>query len=118
MRTNRTSSIASVVGSAFVWGTSFAVSKLALRSIPPLWLAWTRFVLASTILLVWLLVRHENLRLDRRVFGTMILGGVLGYTLSYLFENVGLALSTASEISLMMGILLSLRDSSPLASPS
>src|SRR5450756_2999791 len=34
----------------------------------------------------------------------MILGGVLGYTLSYLFENVGLALSTASEISLMMGV--------------
>ena len=48
----------------------------------------------------------------------MILGGVLGYTLSYLFENVGLALSTASEISLMMGVLLSLRDSSPPASPS
>ncbi|RIE05944.1 DMT family transporter [Candidatus Cryosericum terrychapinii] len=104
MRTSRTSSIASVVGSAFVWGTSFAVSKLALRSIPPLWLAWIRFVLASTILLVWLLFRHENLRLDRRAFGAMMLGGVLGYALNHLFENVGLVLSTASEISLMMGV--------------
>lgn len=93
-----------VVASAFVWGTSFAVSKLALRSIPPLSLAWIRFVLASAILLVWLLVRHEDLRLDRRAFDAMILGGVLGYTLNHIFENVGLALSTASEISLMMGV--------------
>ncbi|HWQ22045.1 MAG TPA: EamA family transporter [Clostridia bacterium] len=104
MRRGRTANIASVVASAFVWGTSFAVSKLALRSIPPLWLAWIRFVLASAILLIWLLVRHENLRLDRRALGAMILGGVLGYTLNHIFENVGLALSTASEISLMMGV--------------
>lgn len=104
MRTSRTANIASVVASAFVWGTSFAVSKLALRSIPPLWLAWMRFVLASAILLVWLLVRHEDLRLDRRAFGAMMLGGILGYALNHTFENVGLALSTASEISLMMGI--------------
>jgi drug/metabolite transporter (DMT)-like permease len=104
MRTSRTANIAAVVASAFVWGTSFAVSKLALRSIPPLSLAWVRFVLASAILFVWLLIRHEDLRLDRRAFGAMILGGVLGYTLNHIFENVGLALSTASEISLMMGI--------------
>ncbi len=103
MPTSRASSIASVVASSFVWGTSFAVSKLALRSIPPLWLAWIRFVLASAILFVWLLVRHGDLRLDRRTFGAMLLGGVLGYTLNHIFENVGLALSTASEISLMMG---------------
>ena len=104
MRTSRTANIAAVVASAFVWGTSFAVSKLALRSIPPLWLAWVRFVLASALLFVWLLLRHENLRLDRRAFGAMVLGGVLGYTLNHIFENVGLALSTASEISLMMGV--------------
>jgi len=104
MRTSRTANIAAVVASAFVWGTSFAVSKLALRSIPPLWLAWVRFVLASAILFVWLLLRHEDLRLDRRAFGAMVLGGVLGYTLNHIFENVGLALSTASEISLMMGV--------------
>ena len=104
MRTGKTANIASVVASAFIWGTSFAVSKLALRSIPPLWLAWVRFVLASAILLVWLIVRHEDLRLDRRALGAMVLGGVLGYTLNHIFENIGLALSTASEISLMMGV--------------
>jgi len=104
MRTNRTGSAASVVASAFVWGTSFTVSKLALRSIPPLSLAWIRFVLATAILFVWLLFRHENLRLSRQEFWTMALGGVLGYALNHIFENVGLALSTASEISLMMGI--------------
>ena len=104
MRASRTSSVASVVASAFVWGTSFAVSKLALHSVPPLWLAWIRFVLASAILLVWLLVRHEDLRLNRQAFGAMVLGGVLGYTLNHIFENLGLALSTASEISLMMGV--------------
>jgi drug/metabolite transporter (DMT)-like permease len=104
MPTGRTSSIASVVAAAFVWGTSFTVSKLALRSIPPLSLAWIRFVLASAILFAWLLIRHEDLRLDRRSLGAMMLGGVLGYALNHIFENVGLALSTASEISLMMGV--------------
>ncbi len=104
MRTNRTANIASVVASAFVWGTSFAVSKFALRSIPPLSLALIRFVLASAILLLWLLIRHEDFRLDHRAFGAMVLGGVLGYALNHIFENVGLALSTASEISLMMGV--------------
>jgi len=34
----------------------------------------------------------------------MAVGGILGYTLNHIFENVGLALSTASEISLMMGV--------------
>ncbi len=97
MRTNRTGSAASVVASAFVWGTSFTVSKLALRSIPPLSLAWIRFVLATAILFVWLLIRHENLRLSRQEFWTMALGGVLGYALNHIFENVGLALSTTQE---------------------
>ncbi|MCE5193330.1 MAG: EamA family transporter [Candidatus Cryosericum sp.] len=104
MRTNRLGSVAAVVASAFVWGTSFTVSKLALRSIPPLSLAWIRFVLATAILFVWLLIRHESLHLSRQEFWTMALGGTLGYTLNHIFENVGLALSTASEISLMMGI--------------
>ncbi len=104
MQKNRTVPVAAVVGSAFVWGTSFTISKIALRFIPPLSLAWIRFVLASAILLVWLLLRHEDLRLSRRASGTMLLGGVLGYTLNHIFENVGLTLSTASEISLMMGV--------------
>jgi len=96
--------VAAVIASAFVWGTSFTVSKLALRSVPPLSLAWVRFVLASLILLIWLVAGHEDLRLSRRTVGMMLLGGALGYTLNHIFENVGLALSTASEISLMMGV--------------
>ena len=104
MRTNQTRSILAVVASAFVWGTSFTASKLALHSIPPLSLAWLRFVIASAILFVWLVARHESLRLSRQEFWAMVLGGVLGYALNHIFENVGLALSTASEISLMMGI--------------
>lgn len=103
MPTSRARSIVSVVISSFVWGTSFAVSKLALRSIPPLWLAWLRFVIAGGLLFAWLLVRHENLRLDRRAFGAMMVGGILGYALNHMFENIGLTMSTASEISLMMG---------------
>lgn len=97
-------SVASVVASALVWGTSFAVSKVALASIPPLWLAWLRFVCAAAFLLIWLLIRREDLRLGRRELLGMVAGGILGYTLNHIFENVGLALSTASEISLMMGV--------------
>ena len=97
-------SVASVVASALVWGTSFAVSKVALASIPPLWLAWLRFVCAAAFLLIWLLIRREDLRLGRRELLGMVAGGILGYTLNHIFENVGLALSTASDISLMMGI--------------
>lgn len=104
MTRRRLLSIASVVASALVWGTSFAVSKVALASIPPLWLAWLRFVCATVILFVWLLIRHEDLRLRRREILGMVVGGILGYTLNHIFENVGLALSTASEISLMMGV--------------
>ena len=104
MDKHRAGPIAAVAASAFVWGTSFTVSKLALRSVPPLSLAWIRFVLASAILFIWLIVSRQNLRLSRGAFGTMVLGGILGYTLNHIFENVGLALSTASEISLMMGV--------------
>ncbi|MHB8070647.1 MAG: DMT family transporter [Candidatus Cryosericum sp.] len=104
MDRHRAAPIVAVVASAFVWGTSFTVSKLALRFVPPLSLAWIRFVLASAILLVWMLISREDLRLGRRAIGTMLLGGVLGYTLNHIFENIGLALSTASEISLMMGM--------------
>lgn len=76
-----------MAATTFVWGLSFVSIKVAVAVLPPMILAFSRFVLASLILGVILWRREGGIRFgpgDRLV---LIVSGVLGVTLYFFFEN-------------------------------
>lgn len=97
--------LASALFVILLWGTSFAVTRVAVREIPPSALAFLRFALAA--LLLWPAVRRrcrgERLApADRlKAFGL----GFTGVTLYFAFENWGLVYTTASHGALIVATI-------------
>lgn len=98
----RAASVAAVAGAALLWSTSFAATKAALQSLPPLTLGAARFTVAALLLGI-LSHRQRSARApspsERR---WLYLGGLLGITLYFGMENVGVGLSTAADAALLV----------------
>ena len=94
--------LASVVGAVVIWSTSFVATKVALAEVPPLTLGASRFVfaavLAGALAFVFGAVRVAN----AADLGRFALGGLLGITLYFSLENVGVDLATASDAALLV----------------
>src|SRR5574340_692176 len=70
---------------AFLWATSWVLIKFGLKEIPPLVFAGVRYFLAFLILLVVFLVtsrRSPPISLPRRMWGRVIIFGLLLYTVA------------------------------------
>jgi drug/metabolite transporter (DMT)-like permease len=88
-----------------LWAGTYAAGKIALVEISPVMLNSIRFTLAASLLAPVLF--HERTRIrtiarsprDLLTLGVLIL---LGWVLNKLFEYVGLALSTASDVALLI----------------
>jgi drug/metabolite transporter (DMT)-like permease len=85
-----------------IWGASFVVTRMAVAEVRPLTLAFARFLIALAVM--WPFVRRALARPrpsdeDRR---DLFLVGFLGVTLAFVFENYGLAYTTASHGALIV----------------
>lgn len=85
-----------------LWSTSFVGTKIAYSSFPPLTLGAARFVIASMILGAIMVARKEFVRPAPKDIGLMGLSGILGTTLYFALENIGLELTTASSAALIV----------------
>ena len=88
----------------FLWGSSFTVLKLGLEEIPPITLAFLRFVIVLPFLITFTYYRDKHafdrhILKDWKIFSIM---GLTGVTLYHLFQNLGLKLTTASNSSLII----------------
>ncbi len=96
--------LALLLGAAVVviWGVSFAATRVAVREVPPMTLAFLRFALAAVVL--WPLVRRRwrlhPLRPEDRWAGFFL--GLTGVTLAFVGENIALKLTTASHAALIV----------------
>jgi drug/metabolite transporter (DMT)-like permease len=90
---------------AFIWGMSFLSIKVALGALPPMTLAFLRFVIAVAILPLIALASRESLRIKAKDILLLSLGGLVGVTLYFLCENNGVKLLSASESSLIIGVI-------------
>ena len=69
-----------------VWGSTYLAIALAVETIPPFLMAGSRFLLAGSILLAWVLVRHGRTAItptrrewrDSLLVGALLLGGGMG----------------------------------------
>ncbi len=93
------------LGVILVWGASFSVTRVAVREIPPLTLAFLRFALASLMLwpLTFRLFRKTAIaRKDRLPIFNL---GFVGVTLYFASENFSLKFTTASHGALIIATI-------------
>ncbi len=86
-----------------VWGLSYAVIRASVQEIPPMSLAFARFVLAATLL--WPLVRRRWKPIARQDRLPLLALGLTGVTIYFAFENFGLKYTTASHGALIIATI-------------
>ncbi len=107
MRKNETAlAYAGIVFVNIIWGLSFIASKIALASgFSPFTLALVRFAMSTAMLLPLTLVREGMPQYTKREWLLMLLAGLSGISLYFLFEYRGLEYTTAGNASLILAAI-------------
>ncbi|AKO93666.1 DMT family transporter [Priestia filamentosa] len=84
------------------WSTSFVGTKIAYASFSPLTLGAARFMVAAIILGIIMLLKKDKTIPSLKDIGVMSLSGVLGTTLYFSMENIGVELTTASNAAIII----------------
>lgn len=95
-------SVAAILAAALIWSSSFAVTKLALAEIPPMTVGALRFVLAAVILGLVVHCRRDKRLPSPRQRLFIGFAGLLGITLYFALENVGVDWASASDATLIV----------------
>ena len=99
MNTNRRRALAALIAAGLLWGTTVPLSKLALQWLPPGWLAFVRFALASSILLA-----ASPRRAVRTACTPLVLAsGAAGYGGSVVVQNTGISRTSVTHAALLIG---------------
>lgn len=85
------------------WGLSYAVIRASVQEIPPMSLAFSRFVLAAGLL--WPFVRRRWQPIARQDRLPLLALGLTGVTIYFAFENYGLKYTTASHGALIIATI-------------
>ncbi|MFO7677889.1 MAG: DMT family transporter [Thermoplasmatota archaeon] len=87
---------------SFVWAGSFIVVQLATKELSPVFLGFLRFFIATPIMVSILFFRKKSRKLPKNEFPYLILLGLTGVTLLYIFQFTGIALTTASTAAVLI----------------
>ncbi len=102
-RTTKALAICSVVAAALIWNSSYAVTKEVLAEVGPLTIGAIRFTIAAVSLGIMVRTRRNPVaRPDVHQRQMIYLSGLLGITVYFVLENIGVDLSTASDASLIV----------------
>ena len=85
-----------------LWSASFIATKIAYTIFSPLMVGFIRFFLAAVILWLIRLLRRDPLHPKKRDLWILAASGLLGITLYFAAENIGVQLTTASNASLIV----------------
>jgi drug/metabolite transporter (DMT)-like permease len=101
----RAFAICSLLFVMLVWGSAFAVTKVALAEVPPLLLALLRFAIASVLLATLIRVRGSWAPLRSLPLGRLTSLGLTGVSVYFLCFNFGLVYTTATDGALIQGAI-------------
>ena len=85
-----------------LWAASYVAAKFALRETSVTFMLAARMSIAALILLPLLVMRRRELRLARRDYIQLALLALIGFVINKLLEFNGLALTTASDVALLI----------------
>ena len=88
-------------GTFLCWGSMYVVSKIALRTVPPVTLLALRYLVAIPALFLILRIRGTLRRMERADVMTVAAIGLLGYFLSFCLQMQGIARLTGAISSLL-----------------
>jgi drug/metabolite transporter (DMT)-like permease len=91
-----------IVAAALIWSTSFAVTKVVLKNVPPMTIGAIRFSAAAFILALLVRLQKGWRPVERRSALAMGGAGLLGITAYFGLENVGVDLATASDAAIIV----------------
>lgn len=87
---------------AFVWAGSFIVVKTTIEEVDPIQLGFLRFLVATPLMILILLIRKKGVKLPRKKLPSLFILGLTGVTLLYLFQFVGIDLTNASTSAVLI----------------
>lgn len=91
-----------VIGAVLIWSVSFVATKVAFKTFGPLTLRALRFIFAA-VLLGSILFMQRGFKLpEPGDLGRLLAGGVLGITIYFAMENLGVKLATAADAALIV----------------
>lgn len=92
----------SAILTVLIWGTTFISTKVLLTHFTPIEILFFRFSLGFIALL--LIYPHKLVLTDKKQEKLFMLAGLCGVTLYFLFENIALTYSFASNIGVIVSI--------------
>lgn len=92
----------SAILTVLIWGTTFISTKILLAHFTPIEILFFRFTLGFIALL--LIYPHKLVLTDKKQEKLFMLAGLCGVTLYFLFENIALTYSFASNIGVIVSI--------------
>ena len=92
----------SAILTVLIWGTTFISTKVLLSHFTPIEILFFRFSLGFIALL--LIYPHKLILTDKKQEKFFMLAGLCGVTLYFLFENIALTYSFASNIGVIVSI--------------
>ena len=91
-----------LISANILWSTSYVASKLALQATSVVLMLALRMSISALILLPFLIIKRRELKLSRKDLPQLILLSCIGFVINKLFEFEGLALTTASDVALLI----------------
>ncbi|MDH6458996.1 drug/metabolite transporter (DMT)-like permease [Fusobacterium sp. PH5-7] len=92
----------SAILTVLIWGTTFISTKVLLTHFTPIEILFFRFTLGFVALLI--IYPHRLILTDKKQEKLFMLAGLCGVTLYFLFENIALTYSFASNIGVIVSI--------------
>lgn len=86
----------------FIWGTTFISTKILLKAMSPIEILFLRFTIGFIVLLVF--YPHRLKVKERKQELYFAAAGLCGVTLYYLFENIALTYTFASNVGVIISI--------------
>ncbi|HEY7849095.1 MAG TPA: DMT family transporter [Ktedonobacterales bacterium] len=99
---SRRGALITLVVANALWAGTYSAGKIALHDLNPVELNALRFLIASLVLAPALLRGWRRIPRDRRSLATLAMLTLLGFVFNKAFEYFGLALSTASDVALLI----------------
>lgn len=92
----------STIIAVILWSASFIATKFAYEVFSPIMVGFIRFLIASILLWITKIITRENITPTKKDLITIAISGLLGITLYFTAENIGVKLTTASNASLIV----------------
>lgn len=78
-----------------IWGGTYVATSIAMLKIKPITLAFLRFLVASLVMIPILIFKYRFVKLSLKDLLLCINLGLIGFTLTYIFQNIGIKYTTS-----------------------